>query len=145
MAMEYNKSPISLREGHIYIDGVEVADGVKCNIKFTPDVWTGQQLGEHGYSSRWLNYKITGDVTRRRSTNFLKEKIQEYKDSGITPEMTIQGVMDDAGSDYYQDYGTDTVTCVGCVLTGDLPLTVLDSGGDVVEDTIAFNAKDVIF
>ncbi|MCD8364688.1 MAG: phage tail tube protein [Clostridiales bacterium] len=143
MAMEYNKSPISLREGHIYIDGVEVADGIKCNIKFTPDVWTGQQLGEQGYSSRWLGYKITGDITRRRSTNFLKEKIQEYKDSGITPEMTIQGVMDDAGSDYYQDYGTDTVTCVGCVLTGDLPLTVLDSGGEVVEDTISFNAKDI--
>ncbi len=55
--------------------------------------------------------------------------------------MTIQGIMEDKNSDYYKIYGTNTVTCVGCVLTGDLPLTMLDSGGNVVEDSISFNAK----
>lgn len=49
--------------------------------------------------------------------------------------------MEDKNSDYYKTYGTNTVTCVGCVLTGDLPLTMLDSGGQVVEDSISFNAK----
>ena len=44
--MEYNHAPISLREGHVYLDGVEIADSIKCEIKFTPDVWTGRQLGE---------------------------------------------------------------------------------------------------
>lgn len=142
--MEYNKSPISLREGRITIDGLVVADGIKCEIKFTPDVWSGRQLGERSPSSRWLGYAITGTITRRRSTPFLKDKIKEYQSSGETPEMTIQGIMDDPASDYYKDYGTDVVTAVGCVLTGDLPLTALDSGGNVVEDAISFNAKDVI-
>ena len=27
---------------------------------------------------------------------------------------------------------------------GDLPLTMLDSGGNVVEDAISFNAKDIL-
>lgn len=142
--MEYNKNPISLREGHIFIDGVECADSVKCEIKFTPDVWTGKQLGERTPSSRWLGYAITGSITRRRSNNWLREKIKEYKASGATPELTIQGIMDDANSDYYAAHGTDTVTAVGCVLTGDLPLTALDSGGDIVDDVIAFNAKDIM-
>mgnify|MGYP000794600330 CR=1 FL=1 len=142
--MKYNKNPISLREGHIFIDGVECADSVKCEIKFTPDLWTGSQLGERTPSSRWLGYAITGSITRRRSNNWLREKIKEYKASGATPELTIQGIMDDANSDYYAAHGTDTVTAVGCVLTGDLPLTALDSGGDVVDDVIAFNAKDIM-
>ena len=107
--MEYNHAPISLREGHVYLDGVEIADSIKCEIKFTPDVWTGRQLGELTPSSRWLGYAITGK-----------------------------------NSDYYKMYGTNTVTCVGCVLTGDLPLTMLDSGGEVVEDAISFNAKDIL-
>lgn len=38
--MEYNKNPISLREGKVFIDGVECLDSVNCTIKFTPDVWT---------------------------------------------------------------------------------------------------------
>lgn len=142
--MEYNKSPISLREGKIFIDGVECADGVKCDIKFTPTVWSGNQLGERTPSSRWLGYAITGSITRRRSTNWLREKIKEYKASGATPELTIQGIMDDANSDYYAAFGTDTVTAVGCVLTGDLPLTALDSAGEIVDDVIGFNAKDII-
>ena len=44
MAMEYNTSPISLREAKVMLDGLVVADAVKATIKFTPDVWSGKQL-----------------------------------------------------------------------------------------------------
>lgn len=142
--MVYNQSPISLREGHVFIDGVEVADSIKCEIIVTPDVWSGRSLGELTPNSRWLGYKVAGKITRRRSTVWLEEKIKVYQQTHETPEMTIQGIMDDRNSDYYKQYGSNTVTCVGCVLTGDLPLTMLDSGGDVVEDALSFNAKDVI-
>ena len=142
--MEYNKAPISLREGHIFLDGVEIADTIKFEIKFTPDVWTGRRIGQQTPDSRWLGYAITGTIGRRRSTKWLEEKIKEYKESGETPELTIQGIMDDKNSDYYKEFGSNTVTCVGCVLTGDLPLTMLDSGGTVVEDQIGFNAKDIV-
>jgi len=140
--MQYNKSPISLKEGKVFIDGVEVLDSVTCEITFTPDVWTGRQLGERTPSSRWTGYTITGTITRRRSTNWLEQKIREYKTTGKTPEMTIQGVMNDENSDYYEANGTNVVTAVGCVLTGNLPLTRLDSNGDIVDDQISFNAKD---
>lgn len=142
--MEYNKAPISLREGHVYLDGVEIADSIKCEIKFTPTVWEGTRLGEQTPDSRWLGYKITGTISRRRSSKWLEEKIAYYRKTGETPEMTIQGIMDDRNSDYYKEFGANTVTCVGCVLTGDLPLTMLDSGGEVVEDAISFNAKDIL-
>ena len=142
--MQYNHAPISLREGHVFLDGVEIADSITCTINFTPDVWTGRQLNELTPSSRWIGYAITGTIGRRRSTRWLEDKISEYMQTHETPEMTIQGVMDDPNSDYYQTYGASTVTCVGCVLTGDLPLTMLDSGGEVVEDSLGFNAKDVL-
>lgn len=142
--MQYNKNPISLREGRVCLDGVTVLDAVKCEIKVTPDVWTGKQLGERTPSSRWLGATITGNITRRRSTPWLKQKIKEYLQSGATPEFTLQGIMDDQNSDYFAANGTDVTTLVGCVLTGDLPLTALDSGGDVVDDAISFNAKDIV-
>ena len=144
MSMEYNKSPISLREGKVFIDGIEVMDSVKCEIKFTPEVWSGKQLGERTNSNRWLGYAITGAITRRRSTPWLKETIAKYRKSGATPELKIQGIMNDKNSDYYADFGSDTVTAVGCVLTGDLNLTNLDSGGEIVDDVVAFSAKDIV-
>lgn len=142
--MQYNKNPISLREGKIFIDGVECLDSIVCTINFTPDVWTGRQLGEITPSSRWLGATITGSITRRRSTPWLKEAIKRYLNDKGTPEFTIQGVMDDENSDYCAENGSNVVTCVGCVLTGDLNLINLDSGGQVVDDVIAFNAKDIV-
>ena len=102
--MEYNHAPISLREGHVYLDGVEIADSIKCEIKMTPDVWTGRQLGERTPSSRWLGCQITGNMTRRRSTPWLREAIQRYNKDKGTPEFTIQGIMNDENSDYYAAY-----------------------------------------
>ena len=143
--MQYNKNPISLREGHALIDGVEVMDDVKMNINFTPEVWTGRQLNEKTPSGRWVGATITGSMTRRRTNNWLKTKIKEYQATGATPELVIQGIMDDANSDYYAAHGSDVVTCVGCVLTGDLPLTALDAeSGSVVDDVINFNIKNII-
>ena len=144
MVQEYNKSPISLREGKVFIDGYEVMDSVKCEIRFTPDVWSGKQLGEQTPSTRWLGYAIAGSITRRRSTPWIKDIIKKYIGTHRTPEFKIQGVMNDPDSDYYQINGSDTVTAVGVVITGDLTLTALDSGGDIVDDVINFNAKDIV-
>ncbi len=144
MVNEYNKSPISLVEGKVFIDGYEVMDSVKCEIKFTPRVWQGKQLSEQTDSTRWLGYSITGSITRRRSTNWLKEVIKSYTGTKKTPEMKIQGIMTDANSDYYQAHGSDVTTAVGVVLTGDLNLTNLDSGGEILDDVINFSAKDIV-
>lgn len=142
-AMQQNKAPISLREGSIYIDGIKICDNVKAEFKITPDVWTGRQVGEKTQSSRWLGYTVSGSITRRRSTNWLNDVLEKYKKSSVTPELTIQGIMSDEGSDFYATYGKHlVVTLLGCVLTGDLTLLSLDSGGNVMEDVINFNAYD---
>ena len=88
--MQYNKNPISLREGHAFIDGVEVLDSVKMTVNFTPETWTGRQLGEKTPSTRWIGANITGNMTRRRTTNWLKTKIKEYLASGATPELVVR-------------------------------------------------------
>ena len=142
--MDYNTSGISLREGKAFIDGLEVLDLVKCEIKITPEVWSGKQVGEQTDSTRWLGYKVTGVITRRRSTKWLKEITKKYQASRKTPELTIQGIQSDPNSEYYENYGSDVTTAVGCVLTGDLSLTALDSKGDILDDVISFNAKDVV-
>ena len=143
MVNKYNKSPISLRDGEVYLDGIVVMDGVACTITATPDVWTGRELGDQTPSSRWLGVSYSGSITRRRSTRWLKDRLEHYRRTGMTPEFTIQGYSNDKGSDYYQEHGADLVTAVGCVITGDIPLMALDSAGDVVTEVINFNAKAI--
>lgn len=142
--MTYNHSPISLREGHVFLDGLEIFDCVKCEVKATPDTWTGRLLGERTPSTRWLGVSISGTMTRRRTTGWTKTALRRYIDEGITPELTIQGIMDDPNSDYYAENGADTVTVVGCVPTGDLNLLMLDSEGEILEDELNFNAKNIL-
>ncbi|MGN0621135.1 MAG: phage tail tube protein [Porcipelethomonas sp.] len=142
---KYNHDPVMMTEGKMILDGVTVSDGVKCEIKFTPDVYTGKVLGEKTPSSRWKGYTISVSVTRRRETPWAKDIIKKYIATGETPEFTIQGIMDDTGSDYYRKYGSDSVTVVGCVPTGDITLLGIDADGSELNDTITFNGKNVIF
>lgn len=145
MSERYNESPIALSEGKIFIEGVEVFNGVKFELKFNPKVWSAPKLGERTSSSRWMGATITGSITHRVATPWLEDTLQQYLETGITPEFTITGIMDDKGSDYYREYGSKTVTAPGCVLTGDITLMALDASSDGVrEDTIGFNAKSVV-
>lgn len=141
--MEFNKSPIAVTHGKVIIDGVECLDSIKFNIKITPRIWKGRLLGEKTPSSRWLDYEISGEITRRRSNPWLIDTIKKHMKAGTTPELTIQGVLNDTNSDYYKKHGKIDVVALGCVLTGDFTLISLDTGGEVLDDTIAFNAKEI--
>ena len=52
--------------------------------------------------------------------------------------------MNDAGSEYFANNGSDTVTVVGVVLTGDLSLLNLDADGQILDDVMGFNAKAIV-
>ena len=56
-----------------------------------------------------------------------KKKVLEYIKTGKTPEMKIQGISEDKNSDYYDINKGDTITAVGCVMTGDISLMELDT------------------
>lgn len=138
-----NKSPLSAREGKVFIDGTLVADTCKFQLVFTPKVWEGKTLNEHGTNRRWIGYDITGTIEQWKTNSMFKKKVMNYIKSGKTPEFQIQGKSDDKNCDYYEKKG-DSVTAVGCVMTGDIPLMELDTDGDVVKESIKFGAKDLV-
>ena len=138
-----NSSPLSAREGKVYIDGVLVADSCKFKVVFKPDVWSGKQLSEHGTNRRWIGYDIEVQITQWKTTRMYRTMIDKYLKDGTTPEMTIQGVHTDTNSDFYVKNKSEKVTCIGCVPTGDINLIDMDTDGDVVKEDITFGAKKV--
>ena len=144
MLLDHNRQAISLREGKVFIDGVEAMDSVTCTINIPPDTSSSRQLGDITPSTKYLGATISGSITRRRSTPWLKETMKRYLQTKRTPEFTIQGLMDDPNSDFAVNHGSDLVTCVGCVITGDVPLTRLDGNGDIVDDVVNFVAKNIV-
>ena len=141
--MSENKKPLSLEEGKIFIDGVEVIDAAKLTILYQPKVWSGKMLGDKGTNRRWLGRDITGTFDEYRTTPRFNNIVAKYENDGITPELTIQGIRVDKDSDYYELSGSESVTLTGCVLTGDITLLSLDTDGEVVKDSISFGAKHI--
>lgn len=141
--MGENRKPLSLKEGHIYIDGIEVMDAAKLHIVYTPNVWAGKMLGDKGTNRRWLGRDITGTLDEYRTTPRFNNIVKKYEQDGITPELTIQGIRTDKDSDFYEVSGSESVTLTGVVLTGDINLIDLDTDGDVVKDSISFGAKNM--
>lgn len=138
-----NSSPLSAREGKVYIDGVLVADSCKFKVVFKSDVWSGKQLSERGTNRRWIGYDIEVQVSQWKTNRMYRTMIDKYLKDGTTPEMTIQGIQDDKNSDFYATNKSEKVTCVGCVPTGDINLIDMDTEGDVVKEEITFGAKRI--
>ena len=136
-----NRSPLSAREGKVYLDGVLIADTCKFQVVFKPDVWSGKQLSEPGTNRRWIGYDIEVTIEEWKTTRRYRNMIDSYLKDGKTPELTIQGVQTDKNSDFYATNKSETVTCVGCVPTDDINLIDMDTDGDVVKESIKFGAK----
>ncbi len=146
MSEKYNKKPIIVKNGFCFYKGKRVYDAVKFSVKITPGVSTSNVLGERTPNTRWNGrVEIKFEITRRRSTPWIKEMIRDYLNTGITPEFTLSGVIDDKDSDYQEAYGKESVTVVGCVPTGELTAIELDTEGEFLDDVISGNAKDVKF
>lgn len=138
-----NSRPLSAREGKAYIDGVVVYDACKFKVVFKPDVWEGKQLSEQGTNRRWIGYDIEVILEEWKTTNRYKDMVDKYLKSGVTPELTIQGIQTDKNSDFYDRNGSNKITCVGCVPIDDISLSDMDTDGDVVKDSVKFGAKRI--
>lgn len=90
-----NRSPLSAREGKVYLDGVLIADTCKFQVVFKPDVWSGKQLSEPGTNRRWIGYDIEVTIEEWKTTRRYRNMIDSYLKDGKTPELTIQGVQTD--------------------------------------------------
>lgn len=146
MEKRYNSKPILLSEGEAYLDGVKFQDCIKLEIKTTLGTWQGRKLGDRHWSSRTTSAKHSGVITERRNTPWTRQVVQNYLKTGKTSEFTITGRLCDADSDYYSEYGAETVTCIGCVMTGDINHLNFDSDSeDVLTDTININIYDIQF
>jgi len=142
--MAVNKRRISLREGSLYLDGNMVADAVKVEAVYTPEVAESRGLKERGMSRRWIGHDITGTITEYRTTPWMLDAIKKYIKTGETPEFTLTGIQNDKNSDYYDRHGNIKVTLKGVVLTGDLSLLNLDAEGELLQDEIEFGAHDIV-
>jgi len=138
------RKPMSLKEGHVYLDGEEIIDSLTCTINFSPEVAEHRRLNQQSKSRRWLGFDITGTMSQYKSTPFFKNAIKGYLNTNVTPVFAITGVQDDPASDYGESYGKDLVTLTGVVITSEIPLIQLDSDGELVTEEIDFGASDIV-
>lgn len=138
-----NRHAISLRDGTVTLDGVQMLEASKMTVRYKPEVKDYKSLRDKGKNRRWVGRDIEVTIEEYRSTSWLLDVMKEYEENGTTPEFKIQGQREDKDSDYYDVVGIETVTCTGCVITSDIPVFDLDTGGDFVKDSITFGAKNM--
>lgn len=139
------RNHIDCSQGRAFLDGEECLDAVSFSIVFSPVTSSTKTLGHTGEDTRWKGHTIKVTLSEYRSTDWIKRAIKNYLENKVTPNFTFQGVCTDEQSDYYKDYGGQTVTVTGCVPTGDITVLSHDVKSDFVQDSITFNCKDLKF
>lgn len=139
-----NVNPQLKSEGKLFIDGEEFAQAKKVTIKVTLSNAKSKVLGDKTSKTRTVGYDIKVEIGMYKTNRFGLKILKDYVDKGLTPSFTIQALNNDKGSDFFKQFGNDTVTVTDCVPTGDLTLLDLDaSSTDYVEDTISFEGHQI--
>ena len=145
MARAKQTKRMSAREGRAYVNGSEVTSLIKLNAVFTPEISEKRTVGQRSTSAKILGFGITGTITQYKATRWLRNGIKQYLNTGVFPQMDIQATMDDADSDFYEQYGAERIQLIGVQLSGDLTLIDLDAEGEEVQEEVTFIASEVRF
>ena len=138
-----NRHAISLRDGTVTVNKIPVLEASKMTVRYKPEVGSYKSLRDKGTNRRWIGRDIEVTIEEYRSTSWLLDVVKEYEENGRTPELEVQGQREDKDSDYYEVVGIETVTCTGCVITSEIPIFDLDTGGDFVKDALTMGAKNM--
>lgn len=136
---------IDCSQGKAFLDGEECLDAVSFKIVFTPVTSSTKTLGHSGEDTRWKGHKIAVILSEYRSRDWIKQALKNYLENKKTPNFTFQGMCTDEESDYYAEYGGQTVTVTGCVPTSDITVLEQDVNSEFVQDTVTFSGKDMKF
>lgn len=145
MSSADTRNHIDCTQGKFFLNGEECIDAVSYSIVFTPATSSTKTLGHTGSDTRWKGYDVKVTLTEFRSKDWLKQAIKDFVEKNITPVFTCQGVCTDEQSDYYKDFGGQTVTVTGCVPTGDITVLAQDANSDFMTDAVTFSGKALSF
>jgi hypothetical protein len=124
---------ISGREGRLYMDGEEIA--YAKNFEATIEKQKGDVpiIGRRFMSKKTSGVSGTGTITLYKVTSKFNAMMMEYVRTGRDAYFTIQGVLDDQGS----DRGTERVTLYDCNIDS-VRIGNLDAEADALEEEIPF-------
>ena len=137
-------TPMSAKETAIYMDGIHQTNATGFEFKATITTKPSAVLGQRGETTRVENIKYTGTFKLYKRDPWLQEYIKFVQEHGYHKRFDLTGLSDSEGSDYYQRHGSQTVTMLNCVLTGDITLLMGDTNGDDVLETLSFEAETML-
>lgn len=132
------KDTISAREGRLYLDGVEVANCIKFEIKSVLKTVKAPILNKRIEGERVIGMETPeGKITSYRATSQFPKMIQQYKDTGQVAYFELMGVRDDISA----NRGVERITVSDCFIK-EAVLMNFDAEGDLVKDEIPFACSD---
>lgn len=137
-------TPMSAKETVLYIDDVLQRNATGFEFKATVGTKKNSVLGQRGETSRVDDIVYAGTFKMYKKDPWLQEYVAFIRDHGYHPPFNLTAMSESEGSDYYNEHGTQTVTLLNCVLTGDIMLMMGDTSGDDVEETLSFEAESML-
>lgn len=95
-------------------------------------------LGTTRIQQKVTGVKQTGSGTIYYGTDLLTQMLMKYMETGEITYFDLQVTNSDPTS----TVGTQTIAYYGCKLTGTLPLSILDTDSDMLEQSFTFSYTD---
>lgn len=143
MAYLLAKDTINGAEGQIVLtaNGKNTVVASMRNIKVSADIQATDMrvIGTRKIQQKQNGAKLTGTGNIYYGSNLFTDMVLDYVNNGIVTEFTIQITNSDPAT----SVGTQIMAFYGCVLTGEIPLSILDDEEAMLNYDFSFTFTDV--
>lgn len=130
--------PISSHNAGLFKNGVHMTECTGFEINSTIETKESRVIGQQATKPRVRAVKHGGKIKFYKRNRWLYEYVLAAQNNQYVEPFDLQGVVDDPGSDFGREVGTEIVTVKNCTLTGALPVMSSDTSCDDVEYSVDF-------
>lgn len=136
--------PITSHQGALYMDGVHQTNCTGFNMDAAVETKESRVIGQQSVKPRVRAIKFSGKMTFYKRSPWLAVYANMVQQHQYQAPFNLVGMIDDEGSDYGREQGTQTVTYQNCVIDGSFTIMQTDTNCDDVVEEVSFIAEKMV-
>ena len=136
--------PITSHQAALFMDDVHMTNTIGFNLKAKIETKTSRVIGQQSVKPRVRAITFNGDMEMYKRSPWLAIYAFYVQQHQYRAPFNLMGMVEDEGSDYGRENGSQTITFVNCVIDGDITLMTSDTNCDDVKESVNITAEKMV-
>lgn len=136
--------PITSHQGALYMDNTHQTNCTGFTFTASVETKESRVIGQQSVKPRVRAIKFNGKMSMYKQSPWLAVYASMVQTHQYRVPFDLMGIIDDEGSNYGREQGTQTITMIACVIDGAFTLMETNTNCDDIVEEVSFIAEKIV-